>query len=148
MKKKILMFLPFLMLIFISFTYAFYKNKANGNGIIEGATWSVDASGNNSAIILTSGITEQDYTLTVTNNSEVNVTYVIKITNLPDGVFVKLDDGTYVEEVNNKITFSSGLTLNYNKEKTHTLTFKASANANEVTNQNFNINVEFKQKIN
>ena len=61
---------------------------------------------------------------------------------------VKLNGGSYVEEINNQVVFNNAGTILYNASPVNrTLTFKALLDANEVTNHNFNIDVEFKQKL-
>lgn len=150
MRKKQLI-IPLLLYCFfsISITYASYKNKTNGNGSVNGASWQVSFVGNNEDISIVSGNTEQSYVITVSNNSEVDVLYSIKITNLPNNTKVKLDNGSYIEEENNEIVFENvGTILCGENPKNHTLTFTASLDAEEVQNQNFNIKVEFKQKLN
>jgi hypothetical protein len=149
MKEKLLVILAIVSLTFFAtFTYSRYKNVSKGSGTIRGASWSVSMTGNNEDIVLTSGTTEQTYTLTVTNNSEVDVVYSIELSNLPSGMKVKLDSGQYVEEVNNKITFNNAGTMLYGTSPVnHVLTFSSVLDAQEITNKNFNINVVFKQKI-
>ena len=82
----------------ISITYATYRFKTNGSGSIENASWDVSLIGNEDDIELISGNNEQAYLITVNNNSEVDITYSITITDLPDNVEVKLDNGEYIVE--------------------------------------------------
>ena len=148
-KKLIIIAILFLSAFSISLTYSALKNTSTGTGTINGASWSVSMVGNNDDIELTSGNTEQAYLLTVNNNSEVNVSYSIKLTNLPDDVRVKLDSNSYVSETNNEITFENAGSILYGANPVnHTLTFTAPLDAPEITNQNFNISVEFKQTLN
>lgn len=147
MKKKHLL-LPLLIYSFfsISITYATYRFKTNGSGSIENASWDVSLIGNEDDIELISGNNEQAYLITVNNNSEVDITYSITITDLPDNVKVKLDNGEYIKEVNNKVVFEDVGTILYTQgSKNHTLTFTAPLDTEEIESQDFNINVEFKQ---
>lgn len=150
MKKKLVIVLVIITLTFLSaFTYSMYRIKSSGTGSISGASWSVSMAGTNDNIVLTSGSTEQAYVLTVTNNSEVDVIYSIELNNLPSGMTVKLDNGEYVQETNNKITFNNAGTILYGASPVNrTLTFSSILDAEEVTNQDFNIDVTFKQKLN
>jgi len=149
MRKKILIAIVLLVLSFgIPFTYSMYRNRASGTASLQGATWSVSINGNNDDINLIPGYTEQEYTLTVTNSSEVDVVYSIEITNIPSGMMAKLDSGEYQSATNNKITFTNAGTILYGGNPVnHTITFKAGSDAPEVISQNINIDVEFKQKL-
>ena len=147
-KKKIkLIIIIILLCSFISVSYAIYRSSTSGTATIQGASWSVSTSGNNDTINLTSGSTQQAYTLTVNNNSEVDVSYSISLSNLPDGVKVKLDNNSYVQEDNNQITFNdiNALFVNKTTTRNHTLTFTSILDAEEVSNQQISINVLFKQ---
>lgn len=148
MKKKILVIVVLLVFIsIISYTLAIYRERNSGTATIRGANWSVSTSGNNS-LNLTAGSTA-NYTLTVTNDSEVDVVYDIELTNLPSGIKVKLDSGSYITESNNKITISNAGTLLYGASpKNHILTFTTDLESGVVTDQSVGINVKFKQKLN
>ncbi len=148
MKKKIILSILIIVLVFfVSYSYARYKTTSSGASIIRGASWSVNTSGNDS-LNLTAG-SSTNYTLTVTNNSEVDVVYDIELSNLPSGIKVKLDSGSYVTESSNKITFSNAGTLLYGASpKNHTLTFTTDIDSSEVTDKSVKIDVKFKQKLN
>lgn len=148
MKKKVLVIIVLIVFVsIISYTFAMYRGKNSGTATIRGASWSVSTSGDNS-LNLTAGSTA-NYTLTVTNNSEVDVVYDIELTNLPSGIKVKLDSGSYIAESNNKITISNAGTLLYgDSPKNHILTFTTDLESGVVSNQSVGINVKFKQKLN
>ncbi len=150
MKKKIILGALVLLLgaLFISGSYALFKSSGSGQANISAATWSVSLIGNDDDIDLTSGSTEQGYIVTVKNESEVSVTYSIKVTNLPDDVAVKLDTGQYKSEEDNEVIFEDvgELLINGTKQRNHTLTFTAPIDAGEVSNHKIKIDVEFKQK--
>ena len=90
------------------------------------------------------------YTFDVTNNSEVAAIYSIELDNIPYGVFVKLDNSSYVarNDSSHTIKINNVGTINANASSrtiTHTLTFIASPDAEEIDN-NISIKVLFKQK--
>ena len=91
------------------------------------------------------------YNLTVTSTSEVDVVYTIIISNLPTGVEVALDNGTYQPSSNGTVRISNAQTvINYNdavKTKNHTLTFRATSSAQVVSDQEIDVDVEFKQSL-
>lgn len=150
MKKKIIIALCLLIMSFaiITGTYALYKSSGLGSANMTAATWNVSLLGDNDDIELTSGSTEQEYLLTVKNESDVSVSYIIKITNLPDDVKVKLDTGTYIKETNNEVIFDDDkeLLITGTTQRNHTLTFTAPLDTEEINNQKIKIDVEFKQK--
>ena len=148
-KKSVIISVMIIIFLFGAFTYSVYRSLASGTETISGASWSVSMAGTNDNIVLTSGSTEQAYVLTVTNNSEVDVIYSIELNDLPSGMKVKLDNGEYVQETNNKITFNNAGTILYGASPVNrTLTFSSILDAEEVTNQDFDIDVIFKQKLN
>ena len=149
-KKIIIILLFFILCIMITpITYSQFKSNGDATGAIQGASWSVAINGSNDNINLTSGKTEIPYTLTLTNSSEVDVTYSIILTNLPEGIAAKLDGGSYVEEENNQIVFNNAGNISYNSVPINRIiTFKALLDADEVSQHDFNIDVEFKQKLN
>ena len=151
MKRKIIIALCLIVIsfVFITGTYALYKSIGLGNANVTAARWNVSLIGNNDDIELTSGNSEQDYLLTVKNESDVSVSYVIKVTNLPDDMKVKLDTGTYQQEINNEVVFDDEreLLITGATQRNHILTFTTPLDADEINNQKIKIDVEFKQKI-
>ena len=133
----------------VLFTYSSYKSTKTGSASIQGASWSVTSSGDKSSITLTAGVSEQTYTLNVQNGSEVDVKYSIVLSNLPAGVKVKLDNGSFVTESSNTVTFSNAGELLYGgtTSRNHTLTFSVPITSSEVSNQNVPIKVQFAQKL-
>ena len=136
----------FFLASYVPYSYAKYKASTSGTTEIALASWSVSIAGGNNSITVTSGGATTDITLTTTNNSEVDVTYSLILSNVPSGVSVKVDNGTYYAEQNNSITIPNIGTLAVNGTNTHTLTFKADLDATEVENQQIGVDVEFKQK--
>lgn len=150
MKKKIIIILLIVGInSSVLFTHALYRNTVTGNGTLSAASWSVSSTGGSSSIVLTTGST-QTYTLSVSSNSQVDVGYSIELTNVPNGVQVKLDSGSYVTASNNKVTFNNAGNLLYGgtTSRTHTLTFTSPISQAEVSNQNVSVNVNFVQLLN
>ena len=150
--KKIIMIVATLLIV-IPFSYALLKSIAVANGNIVAATWNVtvNESGNNYMSIAASPMDiEASYTIDVTSQSQVDMIYSIVIDGLPSGVCVSIDNGEFVQETNNKVTFSNVGTIAYsdtNKTKSHTLTFKATSSSNVVNEKEVDINVIARQAL-
>lgn len=130
-------------------TFAIFKTKNSGSTILGTAVWNVSAGANSNTINLIAGGQSQSYILTVSNNSEVDVTYSIEFSNLPAGMKVSLDEGQLVSEVNNSVTFTNVGSLSFSNPRTrdHTVTFQAPENASEISNWQVHTNVIFKQSM-
>lgn len=150
--KKIIMIVAFLLIV-IPFSYALLRSINNANGNLVAATWNVtvNESGNNYMSIAASPMDiEASYTIDVTSQSQVDMIYSIVIDGLPSGVSVSIDNGEFVQETNNKVTFSNVGTIAYsdtNKTKSHTLTFKATSSSNVVNEKEVDINVIARQAL-
>ena len=153
-KKAIIIVISIIALIVIPSTYAVFKSTSNHNGIIALAEWSVtlNSTDNDHLVIVPNPInTTASYTITITNTSEVDITYDIVISNLPSGVSVALDERTPILEDNNTVVISNAGTLSYvpnNNTKSHTLIFSAGSSTDYVTNKRVNIDVIAKQLVN
>ena len=154
LQNNIVVFIVLVMMFMIPNTYAIFRNRVLGNGSLALATWDVALNQTNVSdhlsIIPSPNESVASYTVNVTNVSEVSITYVINIDNLPTGVSVSLDGGEYVSENNHKVVFSSISPIAYNasnKNRSHVLSFKASSNATFVNNAEVNINVVAKQQV-
>ncbi|MBQ9019120.1 MAG: hypothetical protein IJ097_02260 [Bacilli bacterium] len=157
MKDKILMII--IQILVLSFfmipaSYALYRSITNSNNSIATAEWNVvlnESQDNNYMSVIAGDSTSiASYTINITSKSEVDIIYSIVIDNLPSGVAISLDNGEFIEEVNNKVIFADVSTINYsdtNKTKSHTLTFKALSNAEYVNNEEVNINVIARQTL-
>ena len=113
--KKIIMIVAFLLIV-IPFSYALLRSINNANGNLVAATWNVtvNESGNNYMSIAASPMDiEASYTIDVTSQSQVDMIYSIVIDGLPSGVSVSIDNGEFVQETNNKVTFSNVGTIAY-----------------------------------
>ena len=110
----------------------------SGNGSLSVAKWDVQADGSGEGISLTAGSGVGGvYTLTVTNNSEVASDYVIELSNVPDGVSAKLDDGALKTPTGGVIVFGDNdplILVNGSREKEHTLHFEAALNTGAIEN--------------
>lgn len=155
MKKKIQLSLVFIVMVFaiIATTFAIFRSHGSATGTINAATWSISrsqsASGDSLSVI--PELASDVYNLTVTSNSEVDVVYTIIVSNLPTGVEVSLDNGTYQTPTSGTVRISNAQTvINYNdtvKTKNHTLTFRATSSAQVVSEQEIDVDVEFKQSL-
>lgn len=155
MKKKILLLSVFAIFVFtvIVTTFAIFRGSGSAAGSLHAATWSISrsqsASGDSLEVI--PELASDVYNLTVTSNSEVDVVYTIIVSNLPTGVEVSLDNGTYQTPTSGTVRISNAQTvINYNdtvKTKNHTLTFRATSSAQVVSDQEIDVDVEFKQSI-
>ena len=155
MKKKMLFALIFVVMIFaiVATTFAIFRGSSSATGSIRAATWSISRSQSESgdSLEIVPELSTDVYNLTVTSGSEVDVTYTIIISNLPSGVEVALDNGTYQTPTSGTVRISNAQTvINYNdavKTKNHTLTFRATSSAQAVSDQEIDIDVEFKQSL-
>ena len=125
-----------------------YKRSSTSTQTLNVADWSVDIdqTGVTGSVQVIEGDTNGGtYTLNVVSDSEVDVIYDITVSNIPSGVQVKLDGGTYLPE-NSTVTFTNAGAIPYGDgPNTHTLTFKANNGATLVSNRTINIDVDFKQ---
>ncbi len=146
-----LIILVYLLAVFcIPSTLGIYKDGIGANSAVTAATWDVDFTpgNNNSVQLVANSSTISSYTFSVTNDSQVDVTYSIIVSNLPNGVQVKLDNGGFENPSGGTYRFDDIGVIAYDaspNEATHTLYFKAATNATIVNNQPVGVNVEFKQ---
>ena len=138
----------------IPMSYAIYRSYSTGGGNIATASWNVSLNqnnvNNNLTIIPGENGTTASYTINITSNSEVDVIYSIVIENLPSGVSISLDDGSFVTANNNKVVFTDVGTILYsdaNKNKSHVITIKANSNTQYVNNQEIDVNVIARQAL-
>ena len=138
----------------IPMSYAIYRSYSTVGGNIATASWNVSLNqnnvNNNLTIIPGENGTTASYTINITSNSEVDVIYSIVIENLPSGVSISLDDGSFVAATNNKVVFTDVGTILYgdaNKNKSHVITIKANSNTQYVNNQEIDVNVIARQAL-
>lgn len=150
-RKRIIYLILILITVTNSYLLAKYTSAISGHNNTNIAKWEVsyDTSDNNSdTLSLVSGNTTQNYILKVTSTSEVSAGYSIKLSNIPNGMRVKIDNGTYKTPVNSVIEFEdigsfSGSDIN--TTFAHTLTFDAPIESNISSTNNININMTFTQ---
>ena len=157
-QKKFMTFLLIYFVLFISYfsviTLSKYVGKINKPSTMVIAKWdvSLDTSDNASnALNLTIGDTNTNpsYILKITSISEVIASYSIVLSNLPDGLEVKIDDQNYRAQENNTIIFENVGYINVNddtKTKVHTLTFYVPIGSDTITDSEFNVDVVFNQE--
>ena len=153
-KNKIIICLSIMIAVFlfIPLSVAVFKITAGTSETFTAAVWNVslNQTGIDNNVTLTVGEDTEEYTLKVRSNSEVDAVYTIEVGNIPSGVEVKLDSGSYVTPTNNKVTFTNAGTILYssnNKENTHTLTFKSSSGVTPVSNQSVTVDVTIQQVL-
>ena len=114
--------------------YARYHSGVTGNAAGSVAKFSVSCFSSDDNITKTLEIGSEEtvtYSFTVTNTSDVTIQYTIVIENLPQGVNVGGNSGTF--------------TLKYGASQSHTLTFQATDAAAEVTEQKVSIKIDVVQ---
>ena len=144
--------LLYLLLSFsIPSTLGILKRGTDVSGTIRVAGWNVglNQNGVNGSMQLTPNGAAGSYTLNVVSNSDVDVKYSIVVRNIPSGVQVKLDEGSFESPSNGTYRFDNAGTILYGanpNENTHTLYLKALTGATVVNNQTVSVDVEFIQK--
>lgn len=158
MKQRYLVYicLVFIMAIFlvIPLTRAVLKSSAVSSKTATAAEWNVSLTqvSTTNNVTLISGTDTQVYSLKVSSESEVAVTYAIEIGNIPSGVKIKLDQRQNYEtpDSNNKITFSNAGTIVYSPqggENTHTLTFTSDPGTQVASNIQLAVKVIVQQVL-
>lgn len=151
-KTYIIAAIVIIFLFIISSSLAIYKKRQGNDGEILLATWdvSLNQTGVNDSLTVVPETYNPTYTLNITSQSQIDIRYTVVISNLPAGVEVSIDNGTFRSPVNNTISFADVGTILYSdneKTKTHTLTFKANSNATVINNQTVDIDVIVKQIV-
>ena len=158
LKKKYIVFLCLYALSFVlyysSTSLARYATEINQAGNVGVAKWDVSLSGASSETLETITIgdddTYQEYNLTVTSNSEVALTYSAVLTNVPNDLYIIVDD----DETNPHHSQSGTITLNnlgsfeaadQDNTHVHKLKFIVPIGSDTITNQKIDIDVVFSQ---
>lgn len=154
-KRKFLLFLLLYLVVFTSvlsmITLSKYSSVSSGNGSMKIAKWNVTlntSNNQNDNINLISGNNEASYTLTVESLSDVKVGYSIIISNIPNGIKVKLDNGSYKEPSSGTISFNNVGVINANatsNQASHTLTFSATLGSQTISSKKIDMDVKFIQ---
>jgi hypothetical protein len=137
----------------LSGLYAKYTAKNNGEDSARVAKFNVTADWEDVTVVASSVQTNGEYQFTVTNNSEVAITYDLVITfdqALPTGVSLTLQDYGLSISKDNTFTFSKVASLAPGMVGTeHTLTFQLDLNAftEEVSDESVSKTVSFTATI-
>jgi len=147
---KLIALICLLILFCIPPTLGLFKRMIGATGLINAASWNValNQTGVDNTLQVIPDTLNASYTLNVTSTSEVDVQYTIVVRNIPSGVLVKLDNGSFQTPSNNTVTFNNAGNIYYSdvsKEKTHVLTFKANTGTTAVNNQIVSVDVDFRQ---
>ena len=146
----------FLIALFLSFavssTYSIMRKGKNANTTIAASSWNVslNQTGINDRLEVIPNSLNASYIVKVNSNSEVDVVYDIVVNYIPQGVQVKLDNGSFQTPAGGVVTFSNAGNIAYNdvnKEKTHTLTFKALSTATASQNNTIGVDVIVRQAL-
>ena len=151
LKKVMIALVVLLLFLGIHSSLGIFKSTSNVPSAFPVASWDVDVSTNSSSSmqLLANTTDTSSYTITVTSDSEVDTNYSIIVSNIPSGVQVKLDDGSF-QPYSSTVTFLNVGTILYGAQPntaTHTLTFRANTGATPVSNQQVSVDVEFKQNV-
>ncbi len=157
MKKKVIIYISTiiftLLLLYASNSYALFKRKLNSTGRLNLASWNVhlNQTNSNNSLTIIEGVQTGTYTLSVTNDSQVDIRYSVIISNVPTGVEVSINNGTTFEpEQDHVVSFADvGTILFSDSDRTneHTLIFRATSTSSPVTAQTVNIDVIAKQIV-
>ena len=155
MKKFSLVVIAIVLLLLISVppTYSMLKSSKPSSAVLSTAIWDVAMTeGNDNELTIRAKEQLNDsYTFKVSSSSEVDVTYDVIISNVPDKVQVKLDDGEFLGTETGEITINNAGTILYgsgDNENEHTLTFKALEGATPVVDTNIGLKVVISQVLN
>ena len=161
LKKK---FVVFFLLYFTFFSFFFiykvfskYSTDVNKTTTASIASWDVSANLPEGSYSIYPN-DDQSFTISVTSNSDVGLTYSIVVSGMANNSLVSLDDSLY-SKLGTSMTFSKDINNNNfvigandtNKTKTHTLKFITTtettgfSGSNTSLNKNVTISVNFKQ---
>ena len=155
-KKPVICLILFLILISNTFILSKYSSGINAvspEKKVAKFDVSINTTDNASdTLTMLSGTTEATYIVKVVSRSDISANYSIVLSNVPNGLQVSLDNGTYQTPVNSTITFAgvncTGCSFTANDsitEHTHTLKFYDLLNSNNTGNKSVNIDVMFSQ---
>lgn len=129
-----------------------YQAQSNGTSLTSVARWNVSVTPvtvDNVFNMVAGNSLPVDYTVRVTNNSEVASSYSIIVSNIPEGARVLLDGETEGNIENRMVTFTNAGAFGAGDANTyndHTLTFITPLETNAVTNNSIDIQVLFTQE--
>lgn len=151
-KKKTIVCLVFIMLVITSsILLARYYSSIQASSNKGIAKWdvSIDTNDNTSdELNLVAGNNTKSYIVKIKSTSSVSAIYSLVLSNLPDGVQVKVDSDEYKNPINNTVIFNNlgNFDINDNVvERVHTLTFSAPLDVTLPSVNEVSINVTFTQ---
>ena len=134
------------------------RQNINKNSSVDVAKWDVAIEGQSGqtsddrvALVAGNGL-PQSYSLSVTNDSDVASRYSIRLSGIPDGVKVSMDDDNNIDSfktpTNGRITFSqTGQELApHDDRRIHTLYFLAEMSTEAMNNHDISVDVTFTQE--
>ena len=133
------------------------QQDINKNSSVDVAKWDVAIEGKSEqtsddkvALVAGNGL-PQSYSLSVTNDSDVASRYSIRLSGIPDGVKVGMDDdniNSFKTPTNGRITFSqTGQELApHDDPRIHTLYFLAEMSTEAMNNHDISVDVTFTQE--
>lgn len=158
LKKKYIVFLCLYALSFILYysttSLAKFATQINKTGNIGVAKWDVSLNGESSETLETITIgdddTYQEFNLTVTSASEVGITYSAVLTNVPEGLYIIVDDDEYnpYNPQNGTITINNLGSFDASENgqsRTHKLKFIVPIGSDAFSNREIDIDVVFSQ---
>ena len=152
-RKRIIIFtITFLFMSSIYFmvkTFSKYNSNVIASGDIGIAKWEIltNSISDSNIKVYTNG-ESVDYTLRITNNSEVASLYSIYISNLPDGIEIAIDSSEYKVPINGIVSFidmGSFNPVDINTMRDHTIHFRATDNADEIQDIDIYVDLKFIQ---
>jgi hypothetical protein len=154
-RKKTMIYASIIMCIllvfFVSNSLAIFKTQAAANTEVPLATWNVSLTPDaDDDLVVIPGVSEDTYTLSVTNQSQVDIRYSIILSNLPNGVEVAVGDGAYQPVSNNTVSFADVGVILFNdstQTKSHVIHIRGGSNPTYVTAQTVNVSVLVKQVV-
>ena len=147
--KKVISVVLLVGVLFSSYFLAKYISSLDGADNTSVAKWSVEAVPNTDTLNLVSGNIVGVYTLTITSMSEVSARYSVMLSNVPDELEVKIDNGEYQTADNSgSIVFENVGTINVGNNssaRVHSLTFNSPLDSSIPSTNAVDVNVEFVQ---
>lgn len=135
--------------LFSSYFLAKYISSFDGADDTSVAKWSVETAANTDELNLVSGNNVGVYILTITSASEVSASYSVILSNIPNGMEVKIDNGAYqIADGGGSIVFDNVGVLsigNNNGTNIHNLTFNSPLGTNIPSINEVDVDVRFVQ---
>ena len=151
LKKKFIVFFFLYFAFFTSFfiykSFSKYSTNINKTADVDVAKWDVSANIPDASFSVTPN-GNHSYNITVTNNSDVALTYNIQVNNVSKNSVISLD-GKKFSDSGNSFTFKNVGTINANdsnKTREHELIFISNPDVTEYNNRQVTISVIFTQK--